>query len=261
MGESVNKNVQEKFTATFKERYGSESDHGEDGRDGPIGLLHTLETSLDDIRTLITCRVCVRPLFEPYTIECGHTFCYGCLVRWFERDRAKKSCPDCRADVLRPPAPAYLVRLDPQTARKLLLTLVQVRDMTQIFANRAELIPVGETIKDHKKWQEEEAALIEKDKESRGHKGGLFRGCFRRTRRRHLPAIRDDEDGVDRCPTCTWELEEGLCERCGYRAGEDSTEMSDSDGHGHWDDDLYDMDGATMEELMGALGEDPHMGT
>lgn len=243
------------------ETFSSKSDQGQDGRAGPIGLLHTLETSLDDIRTLITCRVCVRPLFEPYTIECGHTFCYGCLVRWFERDRTKKSCPDCRANVLRSPAPAYLVRLDPQTARKLLLTFVQVRDMTQIFANRAELMPVGETIQDHKKWQEEEAALVEKDKETRGHKGGLFRGCFRRTRRRLLPAIRDDEDGVDRCPTCTWELEDGLCGRCGYRAGEDSNEMSDSDGHGHWDDDLYDMDGATMEDLMGALGENPHMGT
>lgn len=133
--------------------------------------------------------------------------------------------------------------------------------MTQIFANRAELMPVGETIQDHKKWQEEEAALVEKDKETRGHKGGLFRGCFRRTRRRHLPAIRDDEDGVDRCPRCTWELEDGLCERCGYRDGESTEIMSDSDGHGHWDDDLYDMDGATMEELVGALGEDPHMGT
>lgn len=89
---------------------GSKSEQGRNGRDDPVGLLETLETSLDDIRTLITCRVCVRPLFEPYTIECGHTFCYGCLVRWFERDRTKKSCPDCRADVLRPPAPAYLVR-------------------------------------------------------------------------------------------------------------------------------------------------------
>ena len=77
--------------------------------DGSVGLLETLETSLDDIRSLITCRVCIRPLFEPYTIECGHTFCYGCLSRWFERDRTKKTCPDCRSEVLRAPAPAYLV--------------------------------------------------------------------------------------------------------------------------------------------------------
>ena len=89
--------------------FASRSEQGRAGGGDPGGILQTLETSLDDIRTLITCRVCVRPLFEPYTIECGHTFCYGCLVRWFERDQTKKSCPDCRADVLRPPAPAYLV--------------------------------------------------------------------------------------------------------------------------------------------------------
>ena len=132
--------------------------------------------------------------------------------------------------------------------------------MTQIFANRAELMPVGETTQEHKKWQEEEAALVEKDRAATGLKGGLFRGCFRLNRRRHLAVIRDDEDGVDRCPRCTWELEDGLCESCGYRAEEDSAEMSDPNGHGHWEDELYDMEGATMEELVGALSEDARMG-
>ena len=132
--------------------------------------------------------------------------------------------------------------------------------MTQIFTNRPELMPVGETTQEHKKWQEEEAALVEKDRATPGLKGGLFRGCFRPTRRRRLAVIRDDEDGVDRCPRCTWELEDGLCESCGYPvSGADSAEMSDSDGHGHWDDDLYDMEGATIEELVGALSEDVGM--
>lgn len=142
---------------------------------------------------------------------------------------------------------------------KALTEVYQIRDMTQIFAKRAELMPVGETTQEHKKWQDEEAALVEKDRTTTGLKGGLFRGCFKLTRRRQLNVIRDDEDGVDRCPRCTWELEDGLCESCGYPMGEDSAEMSDSDGHGHWDDDLYDMEGATMEELVGALGEDARM--
>lgn len=129
--------------------------------------------------------------------------------------------------------------------------------MTQIFANRAELMPVGETTQEHKKWQEDEAALVEKDRATTGPKGGLFRGCFKLTRRRQLAVIRDDEDGVDRCPRCTWELEDGLCESCGYPAGEDSAEMSDSDSHGHWGSD---MEGATMEELVGALSEDARVG-
>ena len=85
-----------------------EGQHSKEGASND--LLRLLETSLDNIRELITCRVCFRPLCEPYTNECGHTFCYGCLSHWFERDRTKKSCPECRAEVTRPPAPAYLVR-------------------------------------------------------------------------------------------------------------------------------------------------------
>jgi hypothetical protein len=71
--------------------------------------LHIPGTELDDLRALVTCRVCIRPLYEPYTISCGHTFCYTCLRQWFDRDRAQKTCPDCRSKVVQQPAPAYLV--------------------------------------------------------------------------------------------------------------------------------------------------------
>lgn len=40
-------------------------------------LLQTLQGHVDDIRSLIQCGICVRPLYEPYTLACGHTFCYG----------------------------------------------------------------------------------------------------------------------------------------------------------------------------------------
>ena len=76
---------------------------------GSASLLQTLESSLDDLRSIITCRICIRPLYEPYTVACGHTFCYGCLRQWFERDPRKKTCPDCRTEVTREPAPSYLV--------------------------------------------------------------------------------------------------------------------------------------------------------
>lgn len=77
--------------------------------DGSSSLLKILETNLDDLRAIITCRICIRPLYEPYTISCGHTFCYSCLLQWFEKDRTQKTCPDCRAKVIQQPAPAYLV--------------------------------------------------------------------------------------------------------------------------------------------------------
>jgi len=230
-------------------------------RDGSVGFLQTLETSLDDIRNLVTCRVCIRPLFEPYTIECGHTFCYGCLLRWFERDRTKKSCPDCRAEIIRPPAPAYLVISHIFTFVKQVTNgSTQVRDMTQIFANRAELMPPGETTEDHQKWQKEEAAAVEKDRSTTGRRGGLFRGCFRVHIGRpplidyiRQPIIRDVEDGVDRCPRCTWELEDGLCHSCGYPS--EGEEWSDSEALEHFHpDDVYgdedDMESAIIDALV-----------
>jgi len=78
---------------------------------GTRDLLQTLESSVDDLRSLVTCRICLRLLYEPYTIACGHTFCYGCLSQWFVNNRARKTCPDCRHHVTRQPAPAYMVSL------------------------------------------------------------------------------------------------------------------------------------------------------
>lgn len=180
------------------------------------GLLQTLEKSLDDLRAIVTCRICIRPLYEPYTIACGHTFCYGCLRQWFDRDPRRKTCPDCRTVVIREPAPSYLLR-----------------DITQIFVTRAELLPPGENTEDHRRLQQQDANAIEQDK-GRGRdssvRRGLFGGRFRGTLSQHVPVIRDEEDGVERCPQCTWELEEGACERCGYG-------MSDEDDSSFMDDE------------------------
>ena len=87
------------------------------------GLMQTLEKSLDDLRAIVTCRICIRPLYEPYTIACGHTFCYGCLRQWFDRDPRRKTCPDCRTVVTREPAPSYLVTsFGVQTVQKFILS-------------------------------------------------------------------------------------------------------------------------------------------
>ena len=115
--------------------------------------------------------------------------------------------------------------------------------MIQIFANRAELMPVGETTEEHKQWQDEEAALVEGDRSSRG---GLFRGCFKMLARRPMTLaapIRDDEDNVDRCPRCTWELEDGQCGSCGYPMEDAGSSGSDGAEYYH-PDEIYDMEHA-----------------
>ncbi|KAL8764329.1 MAG: hypothetical protein Q9184_000034 [Pyrenodesmia sp. 2 TL-2023] len=157
-----------------------------------------LESSVDDLRNLVACRICIRPMYEPYTTQCGHTFCYTCLRQWFDRDHGKMTCPDCRAHVKHQPAPAYLVR-----------------EIAQTFVNTAALLPPGETTEDHKNIQREEAEIIEQDRTDEGRFGGLFKGRFKH--HFHHPApIRDGPDGVDRCPMCTWEIEDGMCASCGY---------------------------------------------
>ena len=63
--------------------------------------------------------------------------------------------------------------------------------------------------------QQEEAEVVELDKANHTAGGlGLFKGrfgYFARPDRRTAPIIRDTQDGVDRCPNCAWELEEGYC--------------------------------------------------
>lgn len=102
--------------------------------------------------------------------------------------------------------------------------------MTQIFINRAELMPVGETTENHKEWQKEEAFAVDKDRKSVGDPcGGLFGGCFASSSRRNGPPIIDFEDGIDRCPRCTWELEDGVCASCDYEVGVTFSGLSGSE--------------------------------
>ncbi|RMZ74006.1 ring finger domain-containing [Pyrenophora seminiperda CCB06] len=163
--------------------------------------LKALRSEFDSLRTHLTCKICDRLLYQPYTISCGHTYCYTCLCTWFVANKARKTCPDCRIVVKDVPAPAYVIR-----------------DMTGVFIARAELLPPGESIEEHKKWQKDEAEAVQQDKDNKDPRtGGLFKGCFRLAHQRipSLQVVRDQEDGVDRCPVCTWELEDGACTQCG----------------------------------------------
>ena len=38
--------------------------------------LKVLKTEFDSLRTHLTCKICDRLLYQPYTISCGHTYCY-----------------------------------------------------------------------------------------------------------------------------------------------------------------------------------------
>ena len=112
------------------------------------------------------------------------------------------------------------------------------------------MIPPGETTEEHRVIQREEAGLVDKDKATGAATGkSLFGVIFRDSGPRHVHVIRDVEDGVDRCPRCTWELEDGWCESCGYGVadGYSNPSMSDSD-RSYYTNDLGDE---PADHLMG----------
>ncbi|KAJ5105478.1 hypothetical protein NUU61_002825 [Penicillium alfredii] len=172
------------------------------------GLVNTLQGHVDGIRNLIHCGICIRPLYEPFTLACV-------LDIMVFRGKSKRTCPDCRAPVKTQPAPAYLVRA-----------------IVQLFTSRAELLDKGETTAEHTKNQREEAERLEKDKANlHPSTGGLFGGLFKPKIAQPRPLM-DPEDGVVRCPNCQWELSESdECEGCGYvyQAESEDTDYSDSD--------------------------------
>ena len=184
------------------------------------GLLATFQKHIEDMRSLVHCKICLKPFYEPYTLSCGHTYCYSCLSSWLggnhQRD-SNKNCPDCRTTITREPCPNYTLR-----------------DLVHMFCNRAELLPEDETVQEHEKSKAEEAQTVVTDRSGRG----LFKGIFSR----RLPAgplgrpqfITDHEDGgILRCPFCAHEVVAGICTNGGCGFGEFSEDDYDSDDDIH----------------------------
>ena len=134
-----------------------------------------------------------------------------------------------------------------------------LRDLSAVFVSRQALLPPGETLEQHRQWQREEAAAVQHDRDNPAPRtGGLFKGCFAPTpRRAQLHVVRDNEDGVDRCPMCTWELEDGGCAQCGL--------VFDAAGDIEWDngftgfsdfDDMSEHDPDDLDALDADMGLD-----
>lgn len=118
--------------------------------------------------------------------------------------------------------------------------------MVQLFTDRAELLDKGETTAEHRQCRQEEAGELNKDKENLHPKtGGLFRGLFRTEAPPARPII-DLEDGVLRCPQCSWEIEDESegCVQCGFRESWSSDgsadEETDSEDNSEMADDVIE---------------------
>ena len=203
--------------------------------------LKALHTDLDAMRQLITCKICHRLLYEPYSLSCGHTYCYSCLSQWLVGTH-KKTCPDCRAVVTQQPTPSYVIR-----------------ELVLVFVSRNELLPDGETSEEHHTYVKEEAEVVAKDRGNTDPRtGGLFKGSFKRGRRFTLRPIHDPGDGVYRCPTCNWELEDSFCNQCGEDFDPSFSDYDDSDlSEGDLDHELDDED---AHAVFGVDGHDDFLG-
>ncbi|KUJ22392.1 uncharacterized protein LY89DRAFT_714205 [Mollisia scopiformis] len=173
-------------------------------------LATAFRSDLMNIKSTVTCSICDQLLYEPYTLACGHTYCYSCLCNWFVPNKHKKTCPECRARVKQIPTPNYIVK-----------------SIVDVFTKQIELMPADENPEQHVQRRAEEIAEVEKD---RHNPAGLFKGTFSRgPRRKRL--FRDEEDGgVLRCPGCGHEHEGGpACAICGEEIDEYPYDFSDFD--------------------------------
>jgi hypothetical protein len=126
-----------------------------------------------------------------------------------------------------------------------------------MFISRIELLPEDETTNEHDDAKRAEALQIESDKAPAGE--GLFKGAFKNTRLHPglIPpprAIRDHEDGVERCPVCFWELEERACIRCGYEDSDDDDSDESDDTRALPSPSIISIN----SELDGDLDADDH---
>lgn len=145
------------------------------------------------------------------------------------------------------PAPAYLIR-------ELTSKLIQHLDM---------LNEDGETRELHEKLKAEEASIVEMDRLNQDPDfGGLFKGCFKHVYQPRFGMVRDVEDGVDRCPNCTWEVEDDaeVCDHCGYlfddEFGEGGPYPETSDDEEEDQDSLVGLEFAGIDEEDASQFED-----
>ncbi len=53
--------------------------------------LKALKAEFDGLRSHLTCKICDRLLYQPYTIACGHTYCYSVRKQLHQ---SYQVCPD-----------------------------------------------------------------------------------------------------------------------------------------------------------------------
>ncbi|KAJ3188270.1 E3 ubiquitin ligase [Gaertneriomyces sp. JEL0708] len=188
-------------------------------------LLFTRTSRLAALESHLSCAICTTYFVCPFTLQCGHTFCYNCISAWFDNLQQNEKalrCPTCRADIrLRPHRELVLDRL------------------------------VEEYLGDL--CDPESVELMENVRTTRDALGSMRDPPFHR----HMPnnfgneALLDAEDGVTRCNRCNWEIYNGQCQGCGfvYNDPRDESVYSGSDDElGRLDDESVSNDSFVVDD-------------
>ncbi|TPX69353.1 hypothetical protein SpCBS45565_g02498 [Spizellomyces sp. 'palustris'] len=163
-------------------------------------LLKHHTSRLSALDSHLHCAICTSYFVGPYNLECGHMFCYNCILAWFnnlQQNSRPKRCPTCRADTTCRPryertvsrlVEDYLTVVNDEESRNILQSIKALRDSHAALPNQ----PFHEHFPND---------------------GGD----------RVLP---DVDDGVVRCSRCNWEVLNGTCQGCGnvYRDARESEE-------------------------------------
>ncbi|XP_020826995.1 E3 ubiquitin-protein ligase TRIM11-like [Phascolarctos cinereus] len=56
---------------------------------------------IQDFQQELICSICMEYFTNPVSIECGHSFCHGCLLRYWRGDSPPFFCPECRSGTSR----------------------------------------------------------------------------------------------------------------------------------------------------------------
>ncbi|KAI3633681.1 hypothetical protein MIR68_008628 [Amoeboaphelidium protococcarum] len=206
---------------------------GDQGRSNEDDNIIASYSAMLTLKNQLVCSICTDFLCAPYTLQCGHSYCYACVKYWFqtqinnqeENNDAENeevpviinnefTCAECRCVIEQPPVKSNALQM---VMDQLIDTLLKPADVA-----------------DYQRRLNEAKHMILEDERL-----NLLKTWFNRQR-----ALRDEELNIRRCVVCLWELEGDYCENC------DETYSHNSDYDNDEDDleDEFDQDEPLFDE-------------
>ncbi|KAL5034506.1 hypothetical protein BDV3_004070 [Batrachochytrium dendrobatidis] len=151
----------------------------------------------------VSCSICLELYSAPYTLQCGHSYCFHCLQKWCKQqpETSKIKCPACRTLLNLKPHPNSIVQ-----------------ELVDVVIDRLPLSE-REIQKERIESLRKSSKLVDTPWESL---------CAPST-------VMDFDDLVPRCSVCTWEVVDGTCVRCGiayYLSNDELSQDQDSYNEG-----------------------------